>query len=156
MSAPDRGAKLDRSSEAVDPVQGEMLGVAGPSVYRQGRAANDNDLDLMRRIGELFLSWLFLRSCRRVAPLAAEGIRTNRRRVSRLMGIAPLGLKPRTSKPVRPQDLLYLLRDLGSTGEPGTVRDIIYLPIGCGFLYLVAIMDWHSRLCCSACRTRWM
>ncbi|OYV67755.1 MAG: hypothetical protein B7X09_00395, partial [Acidiphilium sp. 21-66-27] len=62
----------------------------------------DNDLDVMRRIDELFLRWPFLGSRRLMAVLAAEGVRVNRKRVQRLMrlmGIAALGPKPRTSKP---------------------------------------------------------
>jgi putative transposase len=127
-----------------------MLGVARSGVYRQGRAANDNDLDLMRRIDELFLRWPFLGSRRMVALLAAEGIQVNRKRVRRLMrlmGIVPLGPKPRTSKPGAGHKIYpYLLRDL-VIDRPNQVwcADITYLPMGRGFLYLVAIMDWHSR-----------
>ena len=124
--------------------------MARSSVYRQGRAANDNDLDLMRWIDELFLRWPFLGSRRMVALLAAAGIRVNRKRVRRLMrlmGIVPLGPKPRTSKPGAGHKIYpYLLRDM-VIDRPNQVwcADITYLPIGRGFLYLVAIMDWHSR-----------
>ena len=127
-----------------------MLGVARSSVYRRHRAANDNDLDLMRRIDALFLRWPFLGSRRMVALLAAEGIRVNRKRVRRLMhlmGIVPLGPKPRTSKPGAGHKIYpYLLRGM-IIDRPNQVwcADITYLPIGRGFLYLVAIMDWHSR-----------
>ncbi len=33
--------------------------------------------------------------------------------------------------------------------------DITYIPIGRGFLYLVAIIDWASRCSGGGCRTRW-
>ena len=85
-----------------------------------------------------------------VAMLAAEGIRVNRKRVRRLMrlmGIVPLGPKPRTSKPGAGHKIFpYLLRNL-VIDRPNQVwcADITYLPIGRGFLYLVAIMDWRSR-----------
>ena len=104
----------------------------------------------MRRIDELFLRHPFLGSRRIVALLAAEGVRVNRKRVRRLMrqmGIAALGPKPRTSKPGAGHKIYpYLLRDL-AIERPNQVwcADITYLPIGWGFLYLVAIMDWHSR-----------
>jgi len=151
VSAPDRRAKLDRNHPELSiRRQCEMLHVARSGVYRAPRAANDNDLDLMRRIDELFLRWPFLGSRRIVALLAAEGVRVNRKRVRRLMrlmGIVPLGPKPRTSKPGAGHKIYpYLLRDL-VIDRPNQVwcADITYLPLGRGFLYLVAIMDWHSR-----------
>jgi putative transposase len=57
---------------------------------------------LMRRIDELFTAWPFLGSRRMTAMLRAEGVNVNRKRAQRLMrlmGIAALGPKPRTSKP---------------------------------------------------------
>lgn len=151
MSAPDRRAKLERDHPTLSiRRQCAMLGLARSGVYRQRRPANDDDLDLMRRIDELFLRWPFLGSRRMVALVAAEGIRVNRKRVRRLMrlmGIEPLGPKPRTSKPGAGHKIFpYLLRDL-VIDRPNQVwcADITYLPIGRGFLYLVAIMDWHSR-----------
>ena len=151
MSAPDRRAKLDRDHPRLSiRRQCAMLGVARSGVYRQRRAANDNDLALMRRIDELFLRWPFLGSRRMVALLAAAGVRVNRKRVRRLMrlmGVVPLGPRPRTSKPGAGHKIFpYLLRDL-VIDRPNQVwcADITYLPIGRGFLYLVAIMDWHSR-----------
>jgi putative transposase len=80
-----------------------LLGVARSGVYRPPRSANDNDLALMRRIDELFTAWPFLHSRRMVAMLRAAGYPVNRKRVQRLvrrMGIAALGPKPRTTKPV--------------------------------------------------------
>ena len=65
----------------------------------------------------------------------------------RQMGIAALGPKPRTSRPAPGHKVHpYLLRDL-VIDRPNQVwaADITYLPIGRGFLYLVAIMDWASR-----------
>ena len=151
MSAPDRRAKLDRHHPALSiRRQCEMLHVARSGVYRTPRAANDNDLDLMRRIDALFLRWPFLGSRRIVALLAAQDVQVNRKRVRRLMrlmGIEALGPKPRTSKPGAGHKIFpYLLRDL-VIDRPNQVwcADITYLPVGRGFLYLVAIMDWHSR-----------
>jgi putative transposase len=104
----------------------------------------------MRRLDALFTRWPFLGSRRMVALLAAEAVRVNRKRVRRLMrqmGIAALGPKPRTSQPGAGHKIYpYLLRDLAIV-RPNQVwcADITYLPLGRGFLYLVAIMDWHSR-----------
>ena len=151
MSAPARRAKLDRDHPDVSiRRQCVLLGLPRSGVYRQPRSANDNDLDLMRRIDEMFLRWPFLGSRRLAALLSAEGQRINRKRVCRLMrvmGIAALGPKPRTSKPAAGHKIHpYRLRNL-VIDRPNQVwcADITYLPMARGFLYLVAIMDWHSR-----------
>jgi putative transposase len=74
----------------------------------------------------------------------------NRKRVQRLMrlmGIAALGPKPRTSKPAPGHRIYpYLLRDVTiERANHVWAADITYIPIGRGFLYLVAIIDWASR-----------
>ena len=151
MSAPDRRALIDR--EGVDLSlrrQCALLGVARSGVYRMPAPANDADLSLMRRIDELFTAWPFLGSRRMKAMLRAEGWSINRKRVQRLMrrlGIAALGPKPRTTKPAPGHKIFpYLLRNL-AIDRPNQVwaADITYIPIGRGFLYLVAVMDWASR-----------
>lgn len=151
MSAPDRRQMLDRDDKTVSiRRQCVLLGVARSSVYRPERPANDNDLALMRRIDELFTAWPFYGSRRLTATLKAEGWPVNRKRVQRLMrlmGIAALGPKPNTSKPAPGHKVFpYLLRGL-AIERPNHVwaADITYIPIGRGFLYLVAIIDWASR-----------
>jgi putative transposase len=151
MSAPDRRAKLDRDHPHLSVRrQCAMLGIARSGVYRLPRPANDDDLALLRRIDQLFTRWPFLGSRRMTAMLRAEGVAINRKRVQRLMrrmGIAALGPKPRTTKPSPGHTIHpYLLRDL-TVDRVNQVwaADITYVPIGRGFLYLVAVMDWASR-----------
>jgi putative transposase len=151
MSVPDRRAMLDREHAQLSiRRQCELLGIARSGVYRPLRPANDNDLGVMRRLDELFTQWPFLGSRRLARLLRQEGHAINRKRVQRLMrrmGIAALGPKPRTSKPEPGHKVFpYLLRGL-VIDRPNQVwaADITYIPIGRGFLYLVAIMDWASR-----------
>lgn len=151
MSVPDRRAMLDRDHGQLSlRRQCELLGIARSGVYYQRRPANDNDLGVMRRLDELFTQWPFLGSRRLARLLREEGHAINRKRVQRLMrqmGIAALGPKPRTTKPAQGHKVYpYLLRDL-VIDRPNQVwaADITYIPIGRGFLYLVAIMDWASR-----------
>src|ERR1700691_2647981 len=115
MSAPDRRAMLDRADKSLSVRrQCTLVGVARSGVYRAGKPANDGAL--MRRIDELFTAWPFLGSRRTTAMLRAEGASVNRKRVQRLMrlmGIAALGPKPRTSKPAPGHRIYpYLLRNL--------------------------------------------
>ena len=151
MSVPDRRELLVREEGALSlRRQCALLGLARSGVYRKPKAANDNDLALMRRIDELFLAWPFLGSRRMTAMLRAEGHGVNRKRVRRLMrtmGIAALGPKPRTTIPAPGHKIYpYLLRDLViDRANQVWASDITYIPIGRGFLYLVAIIDWHSR-----------
>ena len=151
MSAPDRRAKLDRAhGELSVRRQCQMLGVARSSVYRKPRPVNDNDLEAMRRIDALFTARPFFGARRIARTLSAEGFPIDRKRVRRLMrgmGIEALGPKPRTSKPAPGHKVYpYLLRDL-TIERPNQVwaADITYIPIGRGFLFLVAVIDWASR-----------
>ncbi len=151
MSAPGRRALVDRGHGDLSiRRQCQLLSVTRSGVYRPPRAANDNDLALLRRIDELFTAWPFLGSRRMARMLGADGRAVNRKRVQRLMrkmGIAALGPKPRTTKPAPGHRIFpYLLRGL-TIDRPNQVwaADITYVPIGRGFLYLVAIMDWASR-----------
>jgi putative transposase len=81
--------------------------------------------------------------------IARSGVYYNRKRVQRLMrqmGIAALSPKPRTTKPTSGRKVYpCLLRDM-MIDRPNQVwaADITYIPIGRGFLYLVAIMDWRA------------
>jgi putative transposase len=151
MSAPSRRAKLDRGhAELSIRRQCEMLGVARSGVYRKPRPANDNDLEAMRRIDAVFTERPFFGSRRIARTLSDEGFPLNRkraRRLMRLMGIEALGPRPRTSKPAPGHKIYpYLLRGL-TIDRPNQVWavDITYIPIGRGFLYLVAVIDWASR-----------
>jgi putative transposase len=151
MSTPDRRALVDHDHASLSiRRQCTLLGIARSGVYRRPRPANDNDPTLMRRIDELFTAWPFLGSRRLTALLRGEGHPVNRKRVQRLMrrmGIAALGPKPRTSKPAPGHKIFpYLLRGV-TIDRPNQVwaADITYIPIGRGFLYLVAVIDWASR-----------
>jgi putative transposase len=151
MSAPDRRSMLDGADASLSVRrQCALLSVARSGVYRTRKPANDNNAALMRRIDELFTAWPSLGSRRMTAMLRAEGVNVNRKRVQRLMrrmGIAALGPKPRTTKPAPGHKIYpYLLRDMTiDRANHVWAADITYIPIGRGFLYLVAIIDWASR-----------
>jgi len=151
MSTPDRRELVDRQDTRLSlRRQCRLLGVARSGVYRPAAPANDNDLAVMRRLDELFTQWPFLGSRRMAMMLRENGFAINRKRVQRLMrkmGIAALSPKPRTTKPEPGHKIFpYLLRNM-TIDRPNQVwaADITYIPIGRGFLYLVAIIDWASR-----------
>jgi putative transposase len=129
----------------------ELLGVPRASYYRgPATGLRMDDLDLMRRIDELYLEhpWMGSRSLagQLTTPEAPVG-RDRVRRLMLIMGIESLAPKPGTSKrqpkhPVYP----YLLRGL-TIDRPNQVwaTDITYIPMQRGFMYLIAIMDWATR-----------
>jgi putative transposase len=83
--------------------------------------------------------------------LKQQGLVVNRKHVGRLMRVMDLestAPKPNTSKPA-PEHAVYpyLLRNL-KVCRPNQVwaADITYIPMAAGFAYLVAVIDWYSRL----------
>jgi len=104
----------------------------------------------MRRIDEAFLEHPFFGSRQMVRYLRREGILAGRHRVRRLMrrmGLRAIYRAPRTSDPHPGHKIYpYLLRGLAVTrANQVWCTDISYIPMRKGFLYLVTIMDWHSR-----------
>ena len=127
-----------------------LLSISRSSFYYVLKGESPENLELMRRIDELFLKYPFYGSRQMVRQLRREGIRVGRhrvRRLMRLMGLQAIYQAPRTSDP-HPEHRIYpyLLRNL-EVNRPNQVwcADITYIPVQRGFLYLVAIMDWASR-----------
>jgi putative transposase len=105
----------------------------------------------MRRIDELHLQHPFFGSRMLTQTLKKEGRLINRKRVQRLMrlmGLESLAPKPSTSSPAQEHPVYpYLLRGVTvCRANQVWAADITYIPMACGFAYLVAIIDWCSRL----------
>lgn len=104
----------------------------------------------MNRIDELHTDRPFLGRRRLALMISRDGLPVNGKRVRRLMrlmGLETIHPKPRLSLPQDKTRIYpYLLRDLQIV-SPNQVwgADITYIRLRQGFLYLVAIMDWHSR-----------
>ena len=104
----------------------------------------------MRRIDELFLKHPFYGARQIVRHLRREGGRIGRRRAGRLMrlmGLQAIYRAPRTGEP-HPEHRVYpyLLKGLAiERANHVWCADITYIPVGRGFLYLVAVLDWASR-----------
>jgi putative transposase len=108
------------------------------------------DLDLMRKIDELYTDDPSRGSRSIKRQLKRQGIRVNRKRIQRLMrlmGIEAVYPKPRTTRRHPGHKVYpYLLRDM-TVERPNQVwaADITYVPMNRGFMYLVVVMDWYSR-----------
>jgi len=141
---------IDRENVLPVTRQCQLLNLTRSTVYYTEQAVSEEDLELMRRIDEMHLLRPFYGSRRLRDWLLDEGYTVNRKKVQRLMrqmGITALYPKRNTSRPGKGHKVYpYLLRDL-KIDRPDQVwcSDICYIPMARGFLYLVAIMDWHSR-----------
>ena len=105
----------------------------------------------MRLIDEQYLRTPFYGSRRMTVWLVRQkNCDVNRKRVRRLMrimGLEALYAKPKLSLGGQGHKIYpYLLRNLAVL-RPDQVwaTDITYIPMACGFMYLVAILDWYSR-----------
>lgn len=130
--------------------QCELVGISRSSHYYTPKGENEFTLDLMGRIDRQYLKTPWYGSRQMARYLRREGFRVGRTRVRRLMrllGLQAIYQRPRTTIPTRAHRVYpYLLRDL-AIERPNQVwcADITYIPMSRGFLYLVAVMDWHSR-----------
>ena len=128
-----------------------LLGVGRAALYREPAGESEANLALMRRIDELYMDRPFYGSRQMSRHLRREGVVAGRhriRRLMRLMGLEAVCRRPRTSEPHPAHRVYpYLLRGV-EVDRPDQVwcADITYIPVRAGFLYLVAVMDWATRL----------
>ena len=82
--------------------QCRLLSISRSSVYHTSQGESAENLELMRRIDELFLKYPFYGSRQMVRHLWRDGVRVGRhrvRRLMRLMGLQAIDQAPRTTKP---------------------------------------------------------
>src|ERR1035437_10652208 len=130
--------------------QCRLLGLARSTYYYEGPSESPENLALMEIIDRLYLARPENGSRMMVKVLKRTGHVVNRKRVQRLMalmGIRSLAPQKKTTV-AHPEHYKYpyLLRGL-AINRPHHVwcADITYVPFKKVFLYLVTIIDWHSR-----------
>lgn len=130
--------------------QCELLGLSRSSFYYEPASESPENLALMALIDREYTAHPFRGSRGMTAWLRGEGHTINRKRVQRLMrlmGLEAVYPKPKLSiggagHKVYP----YLLRDVAiERVNQVWSTDITYIPMPNGFMYLTAVMDWHSR-----------
>ncbi len=132
--------------------QCELIGLSRSSYYRHDEVGTEpeENLALMRLIDEEYTRHPFYGSRKMRDWLRRQGYRVNRKRIQRLMrrmGLVSIAPKPNTSLPAKAHKVYpYLLRGL-EIDHPNQVwcSDITYIRLPKGFVYLTAVMDWHSR-----------
>ena len=127
-----------------------LLALPRASYYREPEPESDENLQLMRVIDKTYVDWPIFGSRQMTRWLRRQGYDVNRKRVRRLMhvmGIEAIYRKPNTSRKHPSHPIFrYLLRRL-IIDRPNQVwaSDVTYIPIQGGFIYLCAVIDWHSR-----------
>jgi len=141
---------IDRTHSLPIARQARIVNISRGSVYYESQPVGDADLKLMRRIDELHLELPFAGARMLRDLLRAEGFAVGRKHMTtlmRCMGITALYRKPNTSRRAPGQTIYpYLLRTLAITRANHVwAMDISYIPMARGFVYLAAVIDWHSR-----------
>jgi len=128
-----------------------LLGLSRSSLYYEATPESQENLRLMALIDRQYTERPFYGSRRVVKWLNLDmGEQVNRKRVQRLMrlmGLEAIHPKPRLSAGDRNHKVYpYLLRDVNiERVDQVWSTDITYLGLPGGFMYLAAVIDWHSR-----------
>jgi putative transposase len=130
--------------------QCELLGLPRSTWYYGGEDESAEDLELMRLLDGQYLETPFYGSRRMTLWLCSRGFEVNRKRVQRLMrlmGLEAIYPHRQTSMPDKQHKIYpYLLRNvLIERVDQVWSADITYVPMRRGFMYLIAVLDWHSR-----------
>lgn len=127
-----------------------MLSLSRSSLYYQPAPPSPREVTIKHRIDELYTAHPFYGSRKLAVLLQAEFgtlARNTVRRYMQEMGIAALYPGPNLSRRRLDHRVYpYLLRGVRAS-EPNHVWgiDITYIRLRQGWMYLVAVLDWHSR-----------
>lgn len=141
---------VDRKDSLPVTRQCALLDLPRSTFYHVPKPVSDEELALMALIDRCHLKHPFYGSRRIRDWLEDQGYQVNRKKVQRLMRTMDLAAQypKRNLSLANPAHKVYpyLLRDL-VIDRPNQVwaTDVTYIPMARGFVYLVAIMDWHSR-----------
>jgi len=154
MSVSEKRIRIDPGHSRLSVSrQCELLEFPRSSYYRRDCCLigeSEENLKLMRIIDEEYMRHPFYGTRKMRDYLQRQGYRVNRKRVQRLMrkmGIQSLAPKPNTSVPRKEHKVYpYLLKGMYiNCPDQVWCSDITYIRLSGGFVYMTAVMDWHSR-----------
>ena len=127
----------------------QLLGINRSAIYYRGRAQSVEDVELMRLLDVQYTETPFYGYRRMTVYLQNSGFSVNHKRVLKLMrklGLEAIYPKPNLSKPHKEHlKFPYLLRGVKiERSNQVWATDITYIRLKGGFIYLLAIIDWHS------------
>jgi len=131
--------------------QCELIGVARSTYYYYSKSDPEKDEPLRQAILKIYEKCPFYGVRRMNAALKRAGFRVGERHVRTLlrsMGLHAIELKKNLSKPSKEHiKYPYLLRGVEVTRVNQVwSSDITYIKLDGGFVYLVAVIDWFSRM----------
>ena len=146
-----RSELIERDSQLSIRSQCRLLHIHRSLIYYELSEESEENLALMEKMDHLYLEDPSAGSRRMRSYLKRQTKRVvNRKRVRRLMskmGIEAIYPRKRTTIPGGPSGIYpYRLKGL-IIDRPNQVwcADITFIPMRRGYMYLFAIMDWHSR-----------
>jgi putative transposase len=147
----ERLAFIERSSDELPlNIRADLLGVSRSSLYYQPRAPWAEEVRIKHRIDDIDTEVPYYGSRKSARQLQREGIGIKRKTVARYrqqMSIAAIYAGPHLSKRNQQEGVYpYLLRHVTSA-SPNHIwgRDITYIRLRGGWMYLVAMRDCYSR-----------
>ena len=131
-------------------VVAKLASINRTSIYYKGTPISDEELECKRIIDRLHTDNPTWGARQMSSQLKQRGYKVGRRKARRYMdemGINPVYPKPNLSKRLKQAQVVpYLLRNavIDRPNQAWSI-DITYIPMKHGFLYLTAVIDWHSR-----------
>lgn len=128
-------------------VAADLCGINRSSIYYSGKPVSDTELECKKIIDYLHTNHPTWGARQMAAQLKLRSYRIGRKKARRWMTEMAIAPKPNLSKCLRRAAVVpYLLRNADITRQNQAWSiDITYIPMKHGFLYLTAIIDWHSR-----------
>lgn len=130
--------------------QCKLIGLSPSAYYYKPAPPTEEQLDIMDEIYDIYLDFPFYGSRKMSEELKLREWEVGRKQARSFMqkiGVEAIYQKPNTSKS-HPEHKIYpyLLKDL-VINRPNQVwcTDITYIRVQSGWVYLMAVMDWHSR-----------
>ena len=129
--------------------QADLVGVSYSSLFYRPAPPSERELEIKRRIDEVYTATPFYGSRRITVTLRPEFdvSRPTVQAYMREMGIFAIVPGPHTSQPAPEHQIYpYLLRNV-TAEHPNHIWgiDITYIRLAHGWLYLTAVLDWYSR-----------
>jgi putative transposase len=142
--------------------QCELLAISRSSVYYKARAMSDYNLSILNKIDEIYTENPEYGYRYIYKQLLEEGFHIGRDRVLKYMGMMGIeAIYPQKKKSVSTNDVQHKIHSYlldkywRNSGKTRTVfvpnsnevwsGDITYIRMNGGFMYMAAIIDWHSK-----------
>lgn len=130
--------------------QCRLLKISRSNYYYHPKGVSEKNLEIMEQIDRIYIDNPAWGSRKIRDRLILDGYAVNRKRIQRLMhimGIVAIYPKKNLSKASQEHRVYpYLLRNVRiDRCNQVWSTDITYIPLKHGFIYLAAVIDWHSR-----------